>query len=613
MLVGFIFGLSEVSVEAVNPLNNGTLPPSTFESGLVNRPASRYYSGNLGVTGNIGGGRYFQGIVPYSATSYFSESLGTTSLDSFLRRSARFQRYGDYRNINEPFYWSTRAVSPARIDPESMLVEPRQFKSRIPRRNIYGLDTRVDSRELLVPETPLIPRGIFKVDLPGFSGQYQKPGRLENLTKYPRTWMQAELFKRKDERKGKSELYKGDFPVQKSDLEQLLEAARGERERNQYRVESKESSLAFDGRNPYPKSVQVIQEAGKVDEGVSFDRFSDRSRYLLDQQRRSSEEEREESHPGKEELQDMLGRKISDLFPSSDDSGVVPEAAGQSETDILLEKRIEAELQLGRNFGERREFVVQDGISEILSKQQISSEKEIYRRIKEQLKLLGVDTSELGLSGAEASSSKGLTSKGPLGENYSIQAESIMGSEHDYASFSRAKFKEQLTLGESLLKEGKYYSAVDAYTMALVYEAGNPLANGGKGHALFSAGEYMSSALFITRSLESFDKYDKKLSDEQRTFKSSALSRLALLSASFTLIDRDTLESRIKDIHEWQQQSDSAELEFLLGYIYYQMGKIDIAKDILLQSRERMPESVSVSTVLNAIDSVKKSGSGSTK
>jgi hypothetical protein len=54
-------------------------------------------------------------------------------------------------------------------------------------------------------------------------------------------------------------------------------------------------------------------------------------------------------------------------------------------------------------------------------------------------------------------------------------------------------------------------------------------------------------------------------------------------------------------------------LEFLLGYIYYQMGKIDIAKGILLESRERMPESVSVATVLNAIESAKKSGSGSTK
>ena len=81
MLVAFIVGLSEVSVEAVNPLNNGTIPPSTFESGLVTRPASRYFTGNLGITGNIGGGRHFRGIVPYSSTSYFSARLGSTNLD----------------------------------------------------------------------------------------------------------------------------------------------------------------------------------------------------------------------------------------------------------------------------------------------------------------------------------------------------------------------------------------------------------------------------------------------------------------------------------------------------------------------------------------------------
>ena len=94
ILLAFILGLSEVCVEAVNPLNNGTMPPSTFQSGLVTRPASRYYTGNLGITGNIGGGRHFRGIVPYSATSYFSGTLGTTSLDSFLRRSAGPHRYG---------------------------------------------------------------------------------------------------------------------------------------------------------------------------------------------------------------------------------------------------------------------------------------------------------------------------------------------------------------------------------------------------------------------------------------------------------------------------------------------------------------------------------------
>ncbi|MHC4216270.1 MAG: hypothetical protein ACYSWP_23200, partial [Planctomycetota bacterium] len=252
-------------------------------------------------------------------------------------------------------------------------------------------------------------------------------------------------------------------------------------------------------------------------------------------------------------------------------------------------------------------FVVKDGISELLSKNRVSSQKEINRRVKEQLELMGVDTSKLDLGDSEASSSEGLKSKGALDKDYSMEAESIMGSEHDYASFSSEKYKEQMSFGESRLKEGKYYSASDAYTMALLYEADNPLANGGKGHALFAAGEYMSGALFIRRSLESFDKYDKKLSDEERTFKSSDLSRLALLSASFTALDRDTVESRLVDIQEWQKQGDSAELEFLVGYIYYQMGKIDLAKGILLQSRERMPESVSVSTVLNAIESVRKS------
>ncbi len=364
MLVALILGLSEVCVEAVNPLNNGTLPPSTFESGLVTQPRPQYYTGNLGITGNIGGGRHFRGIVPYRATSYFSGTLGSTKLDSFLRRSAGAQRYGDYRKVNEPFYSSSRTVSAARINPESMMVSPPQFKPRIPRTNIYGIDTRVDSRELLVPDTPLVPRGDLKVELPGFLGQDQELGKLDNLTKYPRTWMPVEPSKRKEEVKAERELYlyKGDFPVEKSGLEQLIEASRIERKRNQYREESKETSRAFDGRNPYPKSVQVPGEEGKVDEGVSFEGLNDRRRFLLGQQRESLGEEREGRYPGTEaESQDLLGRTISDLFSSSEDVPVVPESVVEGETDILLKKRIEAELELVARIGENPVTVIHPG------------------------------------------------------------------------------------------------------------------------------------------------------------------------------------------------------------------------------------------------------------
>ncbi|HEY5140188.1 MAG TPA: hypothetical protein VIJ25_12865, partial [Methylococcales bacterium] len=49
-----------------------TTPPSAMQSGLTSNPNSRgINAGNDIVTGNVGGGREFRGIVPYGSSSYF--------------------------------------------------------------------------------------------------------------------------------------------------------------------------------------------------------------------------------------------------------------------------------------------------------------------------------------------------------------------------------------------------------------------------------------------------------------------------------------------------------------------------------------------------------------
>jgi len=153
------------------------------------------------------------------------------------------------------------------------------------------------------------------------------------------------------------------------------------------------------------------------------------------------------------------------------------------------------------------------------------------------------------------------------------------------------------------LKQGRYYRAVDAYTMASIYKPGDPLAYVGKSQALFAAGEYIGSALFLSRALQILPGY--------ASFKVDFVDILAPDPVG----GQDKLEKRIADAEERLKISDAAELQFLLGYIYYQLGRLNEAKNAIDAAYQeisqpgnqvtRYPDSLkaAVSAVKKAIDS----------
>ncbi len=64
----------------------------------------------------------------------------------------------------------------------------------------------------------------------------------------------------------------------------------------------------------------------------------------------------------------------------------------------------------------------------------------------------------------------------------------------------------------------------------------------------------------------------------------------------------DKLQSRIADVKEWLEKSGSGQLHFLLGYVYYRMGKLQEAKEAMDIAYEKMPQSPAVDMVKKAID-----------
>jgi len=121
--------------------------------------------------------------------------------------------------------------------------------------------------------------------------------------------------------------------------------------------------------------------------------------------------------------------------------------------------------------------------------------------------------------------------------------------------------------------------------LALIYKPDDPLAYAGKSHALFAAGEYISSALFLSRALEIFPEY--------------AMFDIDIVAM---VGDRDILETRVVDAEEWLQRSDAVELHFLLAYIYYRIGRLVRAEAAINAAYEKMPEVPAVIALKKAIE-----------
>jgi hypothetical protein len=165
------------------------------------------------------------------------------------------------------------------------------------------------------------------------------------------------------------------------------------------------------------------------------------------------------------------------------------------------------------------------------------------------------------------------------------QADVILGSYKSFAAYSTDRFNRHMRAAESYLKQGRYYRAADAYTLATVYKPDDPLAYAGKSISLFASGEYMSSALFLARAVEIFPDYPKVKVD------------LVVMIG-----DKDTVENRIIEAREWSRKSDSGEMDFLLSYIFYQMDRMEFARQAIESAAAKMPDSKPVMAMKKAID-----------
>ena len=518
---GVFFIFFSASAWAVdNPVGSGLVPPTTFRSGLVQSPNPIDTSGNLLITGNIRGGRYFRGVVPYRAPSDFVAAAGSvpyssSSLDSFLRDSAGsedFGRYtGSYTGRYGQYYSPTATVTTTRAGSRGVFTPPTAYGTASATR----LNDRIDDE--FTQQTLLGDQQLSGWDTTASYDRY----RQSSLAGYPYSAV--------------------------GDVGTAVSRGVGVSRPLSIGPQQLEKGLLSEVEK-YQQSRRLT--AGQTQE--QMEQFQRQLQYVAD---RAAELEKE-----------LTGDSSS--------------LSGPETPEDVLQSFVRGPADSARTpYGETQIPQIQPPNEQLDIYEQMQQQVGDYQKTIE--KPGQPAQSEVDADGQEKTSPlDGLFEQADL----SVRARAILGEHETFAGFSEDKFNQYIRAAEQYLKEGKYYRAADAYTLASIYKPDDPLAYAGKGHALFAAGEYMSSALFLSRALEIFPGYVH--------FKIDVVAMLG---------DQDKIETRLADVRQWVQMTDAAELRFLLAYVYYQMGRFEWAKRAVDAAYEKMP-TPAVTTLKKAID-----------
>jgi tetratricopeptide (TPR) repeat protein len=547
-------------------------------------------SGNLTITGNVSGGSYFHGPVPYRSTTAFGAPLGSTSLDSFLRGSAQlddFDRYIEgYRA--QPYYSPTGTVTTTTPGRSGVFApSTTRIAERAP--DTFGLEN-VPKKEISprqgvsTSESLSLPVGRQEQGLPTplssqrFGLGLTAEGQVEKLG--------SEEIAAPDRNIRGERLTSEQYQQQMEQLRRELQRIKDKTNELTQRLEEKDESLQVPTKVETGEGVRQLpllapqeargEEPGLAETNILAPQEQTEEAPALTPTELAQKQGQQDMVPsaGKErvwgpETYERMKRQFDNLQASQ----------VKKKTSVITKKDSElayGELAATRQYKESAAGEEQS--SDEVFREGQSGTEDTY---SEMPRTMGLE--ETSGKTKETSALEEVTQLSPT--QLSAEAKRIMGPHKDIGSFSEAKFNEYMLAAQTYLKQGKYYRAADTYALASIYKKDEPAAYVGRGHALFAAGEYMSSALFIARAIEISAAYAK-----------AKVDLVTLLG------DIDKLESRIADVEEWFRKSSSAEIGFLLGYVYYQTGRLDQAKEAINIAYEKKPQWPAVQVLKKAID-----------
>ncbi|NQV34805.1 MAG: hypothetical protein HQ515_19080, partial [Phycisphaeraceae bacterium] len=152
----------------------------------------------------------------------------------------------------------------------------------------------------------------------------------------------------------------------------------------------------------------------------------------------------------------------------------------------------------------------------------------------------------------------------PNASDMMVRSAYPMTSEIAMQAYAQTKFNTFMKAGEMYLKQGEYDKAVDAYSLASVYQSSQVLAVAGKSHALLGRRAYSSSALHLIRALNVLPDYAK-----------------TDMGLSDLMGGPKAVKAHIDRLESHAERKHVPELKLLLAFIYVQMGDVGLAQKVL--------------------------------
>ncbi len=612
-----------------NPIGPGTVPPSAYESPLVRTPNPIDTTNNRVITGNVSGGKFFHGIIPYGSTTRFAAPLGSTTLDSFLRYSDPADEVGGYPGAYSPFYSPSGTVAgmqpgyQAVFAPASpkvatglpslpierpadvmALADVPQTQVPLAQTN-SALDNSIGTWQ--APLNPAMPRPLYPPML-------RTPDDMRQLAPDESTTLPT------DQR----------LPQQSTDLltseeyRRQLEQLQGEIEKVKANASELEQSLQTNDGAPATASVGAKDYSPVPTEAVPSSRPSATASGTMSPQPESR------GQPSTSRLPDTRLPQIPQPWerPASPDPlrnqsiarllNPVP-LPGQEQADsaqtagaLQLQPQLDSPLTsppptLSQPAAPRDRIDAlfstqgQPGAARVGANNYSPApapEFPALQRVKETARAFDTPSDFLqrpsrSVTGGEASPpDRGAAPGSGRDDGTQTQAQSaapLPGSQvppkygiGKLGSLSQEKFEHYMQAAEQYMRQGRYYRATDSFTLAAAYRPDDARPYLGRSRALFAAGEYLSSAVLLAQAIQ----LDPR----------STLGRTDLANA---VGGPELFASRMVDLEQCVKTANAPQLQFLLAYVYYQMGRPAEAKIALATAEKALPPSPCV-TLLKA-------------